>query len=249
MWDDTIDKPIAFGGCDIDGITQQQQFEGTSASHHTRQQIACPHIGPGQSDFREEEGKTRSLRGDAQVRCKREYGSRSRGHAVEGRDDRLIQLPHVMDDGSGHARKFQVAFHVALQYLADDCMHITTGAKIISRAGQHHGPHAIVVTQRLKQVTKLGIYLKSERVHHFGTVQGQGCYAVVYFIEKIIGHATPLSPISVPDTFSMRASSADPWRATTVACGCIQHVISTLPPLLSALTITTRSPRQGAWLL
>src|SRR5437016_11996270 len=130
-----VDQSVAFGSGGVDGVTEQEQLEGTTQAYNSWQQISGPHVGPGQTNPGEKEGQARLLGDNTQIGGQGKNSSCPRRHTIESGDDGLIQQAHVLYDGSGHTRELQVTLHVTLEQFTDNLVNIAAGAEVVPCSG------------------------------------------------------------------------------------------------------------------
>ena len=129
-------------------------------------------------------GEAGALGGYGDVGQQRHREACAHGHAVDGGDDRLIQVDHVVDDVAGF-------LHGACDHLsvADGLLdHLEVAASREGVACASDDGHADlgVLAQVEPHPRKLVVQGKPGGVEHLGTVHGQEGNAVLFFDEQVL---------------------------------------------------------------
>src|SRR5262245_5848620 len=85
--------------------------------------------------------------------------------------------------------------HIAFEQLADDFVNIAASAKGLASAGDDHDLDLAVAAEFNHQVAQLRVDFKRQCVERFRTVERDRRYAFFNFVQKIVGHNFPLSPL------------------------------------------------------
>jgi hypothetical protein len=177
-------KPDAVRFRGVDGIAEINQLRRFAQPDDPRQQIERPHIRARETNLHEQKGGARLIAKDPQIGREHEHRTRSRGDAIDGGDDRLLEFAHIFDDVAGHAREVVqlVTFH--LEQRADDVGDAAAGTKTFAGAGQDDNFDLIVARQIEKNLFEIAVRLKRQRIEFVRIVEPNGSDTVGVFENK-----------------------------------------------------------------
>ena len=147
------------------GQTAQQRPDdaGVVAGGHPQADVAVGQSGP--------------LRGDGDVGHEGHRQPRAHGGAVNGRDDGLVQVEHVVDDVPRLAEE-DVQHHLgAVEGLLDHVV-VAPGREGLTGAGDDHRPHLVVPPQVQPDAGELVVQAAVGGVEGLGTVHGDDGHPV-----------------------------------------------------------------------
>ena len=130
-------------------------------------------------------GEPRPFPGDGDVGQQRHGQAGAHRHAVDGRNDRLVQVNHMMDDVAGFLHGGSDDFGVADGLL--DHLEIAAGRKGITGAGDDRHPHLRVLPQVGPDAAEFVVQGEPGGVEHLRAVHRQQSHAIIrLFHDKLL---------------------------------------------------------------
>ena len=167
-----------------------EELAGAALADDARQDRAGAHVAAGQANAIEKERRLAARGAQTQVGSHRQDGARAGTHAVNCSDDRLRARAHRLHQLARHAREHQQFGRLQLHERTDDLVHITAGAEVVARTGQHDGFDVIRPLELMEQVAQLGIRIERERVLALRPVERDGGNTAFHAPQEMLGLIT-----------------------------------------------------------